>query len=167
MYTVDSKHFLYYSNECKYSLEVLNLLQQYNVDCMNLVCVDDQHTLPQVVTCVPLIISNSNDVLVDDDVVKFITHLYTRSLDSISALMDDQSAAFSFIDENEEKAEVVKRGFEFIDDGGPGYGGEQQDISKFINIETQGKGKVDGQTFERYAQERERDDSMFKTARPY
>lgn len=167
MYTVDSKHFLYYSNECQYCMEVINMLQQYNLDCMNLVCVDEQHVLPQVVTCVPLIITNNNDVLVDDDVVKFITHLYTRTLDSISALMDDQSAAFSFIDENEEKTEVVKRGFEFIDDNGVEYGGEQQDISKFINIETQGKNKVDGNTYERYAQERERDDSLFRTTQQY
>jgi len=167
MYTVDSKHFLYYSHECQYCLEVLHMLQQYNVDCMNLVCVDEQFMLPQVVTCVPLIITNQNSVLIDDDVVKFITHIYNRSLDSISALMDDQSNAFSFIDEAEEKNEVIKRDFEFISDEGEGEYGEPKDIANFINIETQGKGKIEQQTFERYAQERERDDNQFRATRQY
>ena len=167
MYTVDSKHFLYFSKECEYCLEVLDLLRKYNMNCMNLVSVDEQDTLPRVVTCVPLIITNSNTILIDEEVIKFINHMYMRSLESIDALVDDQSAAFSFIDETDEKQEIAKRGFDFIDDEDTNYEGENKDISQLINIDTQNKGKIDKNEFERYAQQRESDDSQFKSQRRY
>jgi hypothetical protein len=155
--------YLFYSEYCEYCIDVLEMIKKFNLTYINLICVDNETKLPQVVDRVPLIITPQNKTIVDDDVISYLTKLYNASLDSISALVDDQSSAFSFIDEDEEKKEVVKRGFNFIAETNDDYSASNSDIQSVTNIETQNKGKIDQREIDRYTKERENDYHQMKT----
>ena len=71
------KHVLFYSNHCEHSLELLAIIAQKSLrDRFYLVCVERYaQALPAFVTSVPLVFSESQQVLVDDDLFLFINHL--------------------------------------------------------------------------------------------
>jgi hypothetical protein len=143
-------------------MEVLQILKKYNLNYITLVCIDTEVNLPQIVDRVPMIIDDKNNIIVDDDVVNFLTKLYNKSLDSISALINDQNSCFSFIDENEEKEfKVVNEVYNYL--GDIGSNDISGDLGSVTNIETQNKNKVNDKTLEQYTLERENDDREIKS----
>lgn len=155
--------YLFYSEYCDYCIEVLEIIKKFNLDYIHLVCVDREVKLPQVVDRVPLVLTSQNKIIVDDEVISYLTQLHSKSLDSISALVDDQSSSFSFIDEDEEKKEVVNRGFNFIGDATNDSYENSKDLGSMTNIETQNKGKIDQKAIDKYTKERENDYIQMKT----
>jgi len=154
--------YLFYSEYCEYCIEVLEIIKKFKLDYIKLVCVDREEKLPQVVDRVPLVITSQNKIIVDDEVISYLTELHRKSLDSISALVDDQSSSFSFIDEDEEKKEVVNRGFNFIGDSSSDNCENNKDLESMTNIETQKKGKIDQSEIDRYTKERDNDCTQMK-----
>lgn len=154
--------YLFYSEYCEYCIEVLEIIKKFKLDYIKLVCVDREEKLPQVVDRVPLVITSQNKIIVDDEVISYLTELHRKSLDSISALVDDQSSSFSFIDEDEEKKEVVNRGFNFIGDSSSDNCENNKDIKSMTNIETQKKGKIDQSEIDKYTKERDNDCTQIK-----
>jgi len=154
--------YLFYSEYCEYCIEVLEIIKKFKLDYIKLVCVDREEKLPQVVDRVPLVITSQNKIIVDDEVISYLTELHRKSLDSISALVDDQSSSFSFIDEDEEKKEVVNRGFNFIGDSSSDNCENNKDLESMTNIETQKKGKIDQSEIDKYTKERDNDCTQMK-----
>jgi hypothetical protein len=169
MNNIDSKSFLFYSNHCDYCNDVINVLNNFNLtDSINVICIDNQQRLPQVVDRVPMIITSNNKIIADDDVVSFITEMYNNSMESISALMDDTTSAFSFIDEDEEMNEMQTRKFEFITDDVFEINQNNQELSQQINMETQTKGnKLNQSIIDQYENQRKLDDNMFNQQRRF
>lgn len=155
--------YLFYSEYCDYCIDVIEIVKKFKLDYIHLVCVDKEEKLPHVVDRVPLIMTSQNKIIIDDEVVSYLTNLNTKALESISALMDDQSSAFSFIDEDEEKKEVFNRGFNFISDSTVDNVATDNDIGSITNIETQNKGKIDQKAIDNYTQERDNDYNQMKT----
>lgn len=148
--------YLFYSDYCEYSVEILQMINKYKLTCIKLICVDQVSQLPQVVDRVPLIITPSNKIVIDDDIVDYIESIHTKSFDSVSALIDDQSSSFSFIDENEDESGLtVTRTFNFISETNDNYVNKNSDMSFITNIETQSKGKIDKATIDKYIRERD------------
>lgn len=153
--------YLFYSEYCEYCIDVLEIIKKFNITHLNIICVDNETKLPQVVDRVPLIITSQNKIIVDDDVISYLTQIYNASLDSISALVDDQSSSFSFIDEDDEKKEEVNRGFNFISNESLAVT-DNVDIKSLTNIETQGKGKLDQRMIDNFTRERDNDYKQMK-----
>lgn len=154
--------FIFYSEYCDYSMEILEMIEKYKLkDMFTCVCVDTIQDLPHIVDRVPMIITKTNDIIYDDDIISFITNTYKKTINSINALGNDQSSSFSFINENEvEKEELNEfqiRMYNYLDDD------TGNDISLVTNIDTHKKNKMDQSEIEKYKRERDIDIQLLST----
>lgn len=71
------KHVLFYSNFCEFSKEVIRDMTKKDLRSkFVLICIDDKkHPLPDVVDRVPMIISNTRSVFIEDDIGNFLNLL--------------------------------------------------------------------------------------------
>lgn len=163
-----AQNFLFFSEYCEYSHEVLGLIRQQNLSqTFNFVCVDNQRSLPQIVDRVPLIITNQNQVLVDDQIVSYLSNLYNASLDSIGALQSVSDSAFSFIEDEITNDSFAVRNFNYIDDIDMNSNRRHVDVNSYINIDTQSeKNKNYDKQYQDYMKMREEDTMRYKPPPP-
>ena len=71
------KHALFFSNYCEFSKEVIRDLTKKNIRSLFvLICIDENRkNIPSCVDRVPLVITSSQAVFIEDDIPKFITML--------------------------------------------------------------------------------------------
>lgn len=113
-----NKPVLYYSQNCTYSKEILDLLKNSNlVDQYELTCIDSMRKLPTFIDRVPIMFHN-NKVLHDEGLFNYMEHVSKPAV-SVEAFTLDTSISdqFSFIgDANQES--MMNQSFLEISDKG-------------------------------------------------
>jgi hypothetical protein len=134
------------------------MLQKYRLTTFNIVCVDEQKSLPHIVDRVPLILAPGGDIIVDDAIMTYLSEMYNKSNGLIGALMTDNGEAFSFIDEKEETDNHVQRPFDFLENLTLDFQADAApDFQKVTNMDTKDRGNSIAVSLERYTQERDKD----------
>jgi len=157
-----SKNFLFYSLQCEFCLEVIEIVKNYSLvkkgvlTCINIDT--NSVNLPASVDRVPLIITTDGKVLIDDDVVQYVTSI---SIASLNPLMEDGQSNYSFIDENEGTKEMAstKTGFDFVSN----FGEPQIPKDSRMSAADMGKGqRFDAKSYEQFTKSREDDNKSFQ-----
>ena len=93
-----NKPILYYSQNCSYSTEILDLMKTSNMlDQYELTCIDSMRKLPAFIDRVPILFHN-NKVLHDEGLFNYMEHV-SKPTASVEAFTLDTSISdqFSFI----------------------------------------------------------------------
>jgi hypothetical protein len=154
------KDILFFSNYCDYSNDIVNMMVKKNVkNEFMLVCVDNsKFQLPQFVDRVPIIYTKHDELIYDDNILKYIEAAFqTESVEDIQPWSIQQpsnySNQFSFL--MDDVPDLQSKGYTML-----GYDQkitippEESDVSK--------KDKFDSSQMDKLMQERKADEEKFK-----
>lgn len=116
---MSDKHVLFFSNFCKYSKDIIVLITKKNLtNFFVLICIDNPSVrgkLPSFVTCVPTLVTNKKEVLVDDTIAGFLEFIKPKVDDSILPFCEapQLTDSFSFIGD-ESDANMLSKDYVFI-----------------------------------------------------
>lgn len=164
MQNTSKHHFCFYSTRCKYSLEVLSLIKNYQLNFV-LVNIDNpNYKIPQFVDRVPLVyIQETKEIIIDDNIVNYINNLNQpkqqqtqQPIEYMSDVNKSISNSFSFISENDDT--ITPLGYGIIGATNTMQQQNENDSSNKTN-------KLDSKVFENYKSQRDSDIAQFMPPR--